>query len=85
MNTRLTIKDFGIIYSLVVHRIGEVEVPHFIFVDKTEKEMEKERQKHIENLKNNIYYQDLLKIRDNLESIEIIVKNELSIDLLEEE
>lgn len=63
--TVLSIRDFTILYSLASSEISRLEVAFYRFgLDEAEYKKRKEEKK--KELQNDRYYQDLLRLRDNL-------------------
>lgn len=71
--TVLSIRDFVILYNIVVGEIGRAENPRLSFrLDDNERE--KEEQKYKERLSKEPYYKDLLRIREKLGELNIEIE-----------
>ena len=75
-NHTLSVRDFSIIYNLVNSEIQKHETfnLYLYFNVGTEKDRDKEEKKYKESLKTNVHYQDLLRIRECLGSLDIEIK-----------
>ena len=71
--TILSVRDFAILYDIANSRIKEMENPRLVYYLE-DKEREKEEQKYKEGLSKNLYYQDLLRIREKLGELNIEVE-----------
>ncbi len=71
--TVLSIRDFVILYNIVVREIGYMESPRLSFCLK-EEEIEKREQEYKERLSKNPHYQDLLRIREKLGELNIEIE-----------
>lgn len=71
--TVLSIRDFVILYNIVVGEIGRAENPRLSF-HLDDNEREKEEQKYKERLSKDPYYQDLLRIREKLGELNIEIE-----------
>ena len=71
--TVLSIRDFVILYNIVVGEIGRAENPRLSFC-LDDNEREKEEQKYKERLFKDPYYQDLLRIREKLGELNIEIQ-----------
>lgn len=71
--TVLSIRDFVILYNIVVREIGNMESPRLTFSLKG-KEKEKEEQEYKERISKNPHYQDLLRIREKLGELNIEIE-----------
>lgn len=77
--TVLSVRDFAILYNIVNNEVYEMErqaqnVWHWGRDDRTEEDMEKERLKNMERLRQRPDYQDLLRIRDKLGELNIEIE-----------
>ena len=71
--TILSVRDFAILYNITISKISEREnLISDYYLDS--KKREKEEQKLKERLSKNLYYQDLLRIRDKLGELNIEVE-----------
>ena len=71
--TVLSVRDFVILYNIVVGEIGKAENPRLSFY-LDDNEREKEEQKYKERLSKEPYYQDLLRIREKLGELNIEIQ-----------
>lgn len=71
--TILSVRDFAILYGIANSRISEMETPRVAYY-LDDKKREKEEQKYKERLSKDLYYQDLLRIRDKLGELNIEVE-----------
>ena len=69
--TTLSIRDFAILYNIVLHEINEIQNAYHCRWNWTEEAIEKSRKEHLESLQQNERYQDLLRIRDKLGELNI--------------
>ena len=83
MKTVLSIRDFSILYNITISKIREMENPTLAYYLESE-EREKEEQKYKERLSKDLFYQDLLRIRDKLGELNIEVETP-SIEIKEEQ
>lgn len=80
MKTVLSVRDFVILYSMANDRIIEMEsratnICYYMFDENmTEKEAEAQIKKNMKQLRQDPYYQDLLRIRDKLGELNIEVE-----------
>lgn len=72
--TVLSVRDFAILYMIINNKIEGMENPTIFNYRQTEKERAKEIEKHRERLRQDSYYQDLLRIRDKLGELNIEVE-----------
>lgn len=71
--TVLSIRDFVILYNIVVREIGNMESPRLSF-HLDDNEREKQEQEYKERLSKNPHYQDLLRIREKLGELNIEIE-----------
>lgn len=71
--TVLSVRDFAILYDIANLKIREMENPTLTYY-LGDKEMKKEEQNYKERLSKNLYYQDLLRIREKLGELNIEVE-----------
>jgi hypothetical protein len=71
--TVLSVRDFVILYNIVVREIGNMESSRLSFHLK-EEEREKQEQEYKERLSKNPHYQDLLRIREKLGELNIEIE-----------
>ncbi len=75
MKTVLSVKDFSLLYHLVIDSITRMEYPtYYALFDLTEKEKIEKKKRKEENLKNDKYYQDLLRLREALGNLQVEVE-----------
>ena len=79
MKTVLSVRDFAILYNMVNHEIVTMENQAqndwmWGRNNYTEEQIEKEKTERMEQLRQNIYYQDLLRIREKLGELNIEIE-----------
>ena len=72
--TTLSIRDFAILYNIVLYEINEIQNAYNYRWNQTEEAIEKSRKEHLESLQQNQHYQDLLRIRDKLGELNIEIE-----------
>ena len=78
--TVLSVRDFAILYNMVNYQVMKMEnatqdVWRWRYnKERTEEDIEKEKQENMERLRQNLEYQDLLRIRDKLGELNIEVE-----------
>lgn len=73
--TILSVRDFAILYNLVNREIeNRNNYGYYTRWDWSEKEKEKARKEHLDNLAQDPHYQDLLRIRDKLGELNIEIE-----------
>lgn len=78
--TVLSVRDFAILYNIIDDKIRHMEsqaqwIPSYLFnKEHTEEEKASYIEKNMEQLRQNLYYQDLLRIREKLGELNIEVE-----------
>lgn len=74
MKTVLSVKDFALLYELVLRDIHRAESFNRYGWHLTDEEIKAKEQIHKEELKNNHHYQDLLRLREALGNLQVEVE-----------
>ena len=72
--TVLSVRDFAILYMIINNKIERMENLAIFNYHQTEEEQAKEMEKHMERLRQDSYYQDLLRIREKLGELNIEIE-----------
>ena len=70
----LSVRDFSIIYNIVQGQIARMEEPLLDFFKNEVINRDEEKRKRKEELSDNLYYQDLIRIRESIGNLNITIE-----------